>query len=156
MKLFLARHGESVTKEVDPDCPLSDRGMEKIKKLASYLGGRGVLASRVVHSGKTRARQTAEILAGAVAPDVEIETGSGLKPMDSPEPIAIKTREWTEDTLLVGHLPFMGKLLSLLAAGNEDADVAAFSAGAIACLERGADGSFTILWMASPESISGV
>lgn len=153
MKLYLARHGKAVPEDVDPDCPLSGHGAEGIKELASFLSEKGVKADRVAHSGKTRARQTAEILAGLIAPDKAIEAIKGLKPMDPVQPVAKMAGELKEDTLLVGHLPFMGKLLSLLVSGDEEAGVAEFPAGAIACLDRDDNGNFSMAWITNPGSM---
>ncbi|VAX24889.1 hypothetical protein MNBD_NITROSPINAE03-829 [hydrothermal vent metagenome] len=153
MKLYLARHGMAVPHNVDPDCPLSGHGEEEIKKLASYLGQSGVQVSRVAHSGKTRARQTAQILAGSIAPGAAVTAIKGLKPMDSVEPVAKMAGGFKEDTLLVGHLPFMEKLLSLLVAGDEEAGVAQFTTGAVACLKRDDNGNFSMIWMTNPESM---
>jgi len=153
MRLYLARHGQAVPREVNPDCPLSDHGEEGIKKLASFLRKSGVKVSRVAHSGKTRARQTARILAGSIAVGGAIEAIEGLKPMDPVEPAAKIASKLKDDTLLVGHLPFMGKLLSLLVAGDKETGVAEFPAGAIACLDRDENGNFSMAWMTNPESM---
>jgi len=53
--------------------------------------------------------------------------------------------------MIVGHLPFLWNLTSLLTAGRETADIAAFSAGAIACLRRRDPGAWQIDWMITPE-----
>ncbi len=52
---------------------------------------------------------------------------------------------------VVGHLPFMGRLVARLTAGAEDAEIAAFRPGSVACLERAEDGGWTLAWMLRPE-----
>ncbi len=153
MKLYLARHGKAVPQDVDPDCPLSGNGEEEIKNLASSLSQSGVQVSHVAHSGKTRARQTAQILAGSIAPGAAVTAIKGLKPMDPVEPAAKMAAGFKEDTLLVGHLPFMEELLSLLVAGDKEAGVAQFTTGAVACLKLDDDGNFSMIWMTTPESL---
>ncbi len=151
MKLYLVQHGEAVSKEIDPERPLSATGRSDVERLASFLGERSIQVARVVHSGKTRAQQTAELLATVVAPGGEVETTSGLKPLDSPGPCAFKLEEHPEDLLIVGHMPFLGKLVACLITEREDIEMVAFRPGTLACLERGEEGSWVIAWMVRPE-----
>jgi phosphohistidine phosphatase len=53
--------------------------------------------------------------------------------------------------MLVGHLPFMGKLVARLVAGDERKPVAAFVPGTVVCLEQGETGHWAVRWMARPE-----
>ncbi len=58
--------------------------------------------------------------------------------------------------MVVGHLPFMGRLASRLVAGSEEANVAAFQPGTVACLERADDGGgWALAWMVRPELLGG-
>ena len=77
MKLYLAQHGEACTKDIDPERPLTDQGREDIERLAEFLARAGIEVARVIDSGKLRAAQTADLLAAAVAPLVELTTGDG-------------------------------------------------------------------------------
>ena len=151
MRLYLVQHGESLAKEVDPDRPLSDKGREDAARLAEFLAERGVQASAVLHSGKTRARQTAEALAARLAPGGRVESASGLDPNDPADAFAELLGGWRDDVLVVGHLPFMDRLVARLVAGREDAGVAAFEPGTMVCLERAEAGAWTIAWMIRPE-----
>jgi|TARA_B100001971_G_C17748411_1_gene314191 phosphohistidine phosphatase len=63
---------------------------------------------------------------------------------------------WTEDTIIVGHLPFMSKLASRLVTGNEDETVVHFKPGSVACIERGENGGgWTVQWFLRPELLGG-
>ncbi|NNG02890.1 MAG: phosphohistidine phosphatase SixA [Inquilinus sp.] len=151
MKLYLVQHGEAVAKEVDPERPLSDRGRQDVERLGRFLGDRGVRVSRVWHSGKTRARQTAERLAAAVAPGVEAEVRAGLAPNDPTEALAGTLGDGREDTMVVGHLPFMARLATRLVTTREDGPIVAYRPGSLVCLERDADGAWAVAWMLRPE-----
>lgn len=151
MRLFLVQHGDAVSKAADPDRPLSDGGRQDVERLAAFLAGRTIGAARVLHSGKTRARQTAEILASAVAPGVHIEAAPGLDPNDPTAPMAEAASRWAEDTLVVGHLPFMDRLVARLVGGRETGGVAGFHPGSLVCLERADGGAWAIAWMIRPE-----
>lgn len=150
MRCYLVQHGDALPKERDPERPLSERGRADIARLADFLRGR-VRVARVVHSGKTRARQTAELLASAIAPpDAPIEVMPGIEPLNAVAPVAAQIAGWSAETLLAGHEPFLGKLVALLVTGDETSDVVAFEPGTLVALERGSHGRFRILFMLRP------
>jgi len=151
MRLYLVQHGDAVSKEADPKRPLSDQGRADIERIASLLGKTGMRVSRVLHSGKKRAQQTAESLAASVGTGEHVEETAGIDPLDPTEGFARTVAEWTEDTMVVGHLPFMGKLVSRLLVGEEETSTVAFQPGSVVCLDRGEDGSWSIAWMIRPE-----
>ena len=135
---------------MDPDRPLSPQGRKDVEQLAAFLKGR-VRVARILHSGKTRARQTAELLAAAVAESPAIDTISGIDPLDPPEPLASKLHNWNEDALIVGHQPFMGKLVARLIVGAEEPGIVTFEPGTLVCLERGSDAHWAVAAMLRPE-----
>jgi phosphohistidine phosphatase len=55
MRLYLVQHGEAVSKDIDPDRPLTAAGRQDIELLASFLWRHRVSVSRIIHSGKARA-----------------------------------------------------------------------------------------------------
>lgn len=155
MRLYLVQHGEALTKDVDPERPLSEGGRRDVGRTAAFLGTAGVRVAVVAHSGKARALETAEILAAAVAPGSDVAARSGIAPKDPAETVAREAEGWVEDGMLVGHQPFMGRLVSLLVTGSEDAGAVAFQPGSVACLERGDAGQWTLAWMLRPELLAG-
>ena len=154
MRLYLVQHGDAVPEQLDPERPLSAAGRREVEAVARLLASKGTSATRVAHSGKLRARQTAELLATALAPGMVPEIVTGLNPNDPVEPLARRISEWTFDVMLVGHLPFMGKLVARLVAGDERKPVAAFVPGTVVCLEPGEAGHWAITWMVRPELAS--
>ncbi len=155
MRVYLVQHAEAVPAEDNPDRPLSDNGRSDVRRVASFLA-RSVRVGRIVHSPKMRARDTAVLLAQALGPGgVVEEAASGLAPNDPTDALAGAIAGWSEDTMVVGHLPFMGRLASRLVAGSEEANVAAFQPGTVVCLERadgGEDGGgWALAWMVRPE-----
>ena len=153
MRLYLVQHGHALSKEVDPKRALSERGRKDVERVAGFLKQAGIHVSRVVHSGKTRARQTAEIL--ALATRAGVEARSGIDPLDPVEPIQKEVENWTEDRMLVGHLPSMGKLASRLVTGREAPTTVAFQPGTVVCLERTVEGDWTLAWVVPPELLAG-
>jgi phosphohistidine phosphatase len=150
MQLYLVQHGEALSKDIDADRALSEAGRKDVQRLASFLAGK-VRVERVLHSGKTRARQTAEILAAIVAPNLKVEQYGGLSPNDPVEPFVSHVEEWNGDLLIVGHLPFMAKLVARLTTGAGERSIVAYRPGSIVCLEKEEGFDWQVQWMIRPE-----
>ena len=151
MKLYLAQHGEACAKEVDPERPLTTRGLADVTRLAAFLNVAGVRVERVIHSGKRRAQQTAEVLARAVAPGVALEVSGLINPNDNPKAFDWQSDSWDRDLLVVGHLPFMARLVGHLVAGDERRVLTAYRPGSLVCLEETDDAVWQIGWMIRPD-----
>ena len=151
MKWYLVQHGEAVAKNVDPNRPLSARGKRDVEHMAGFLKKCGVTPDRILHSGKTRAHQTAEILAGALSIEGAAEAVSGLDPDDPVETFFTGTHTLKQDTMLVRHLPFLSRVVSYFVTGDPDRAVVAFTPGCIVCLERDAGQNWRIQWMLRPD-----
>jgi phosphohistidine phosphatase len=154
MKLYLVQHGEACAKEVDPNRPLTEQGQADIDRLAVLLKQAGIHVERVIHSGKLRAQQTAERLAMAVAQGVELEISGLMNPNDNPKAFDWQSESWDRDTLIVGHLPFMAKLVSHLLIDDETRPITAYRPGSIVCLEHNNEAHWQINWMIRPELLS--
>ncbi|TKJ37130.1 MAG: phosphohistidine phosphatase SixA [Planctomycetes bacterium B3_Pla] len=154
MKVYLVRHGDAVSSGVDPQRPLSEQGRADIRKIASFIKPLEISVEHIWHSGKARAAQTAEIIAGAVDVERNCSARDGLGPNDDATSIADELDAYDTDLMIVGHLPFLWNLTSLLVASKETADVVAFDAGAIACLNHRDHGPWQINWMITPELLS--
>ena len=155
MKLYLVRHGEALAKEIDPDQSLSEAGRANVERLAAFVGQRGVRAARILHSGKTRARQTAEILAEAMADAGACAARDGLAPNDPTAPVADAFAGSQDDTVLVGHLPFLGDLAARLVVGSEGVTVAVFRPATMVCLEHGVGSDWYVAWMLRADMLDG-
>jgi phosphohistidine phosphatase len=153
MRLYLVQHGEAVPEEVDRDRPLSPKGRADAEALGRLLRDAEARPERILHSGKTRARQTAERLAAALSPPAGMGVTSGLTPKDPVEPIARQAASWVADTLLVGHLPSIARLASYLLTGDVEEVALGYKPGSLACLERPEDGPWTLIWMLRPELV---
>jgi len=153
MRLYLVQHAESKPEAEDPSRGLTEKGEADVKKVAAFLKPLGLNVAAIWHSGKTRAAQTAEILAQAVSATQGIIKRDGLAPLDPVQPIQEEVSRSSEDLLVVGHLPFMGKLASALAAGSESADAVAFQQGGVVCLERDDKGAWRVRWAVTPEVV---
>lgn len=150
MALLLVQHGKSLPKEVDLEQGLSDEGRAETLEIASAARDHGVRIARIVQSGKKRAAQTAEIFASALQPADGVRNGEGLNPLDDVAAFAKKIAP-AGDLMLVGHLPFMERLASLLITGAAEKPVIRFQNSGIVCLDKDADADhWTIRWTLFP------
>jgi phosphohistidine phosphatase len=121
MWLYLVHHGEAVASELDARRPLSEPGRQAVAELAEQAAARGVRPVVIWHSGKLRARQTAEAFWRACSPLADFTATRGLQPADIPQMMRDTLLGETRDVMLVGHMPHLSRLLSMLTTGA-DAD----------------------------------
>ena len=153
MALFLVQHGISAPKDIDPEKGLSDLGREETNRIAQVAKGYKIPVQKIVHSGKKRAEQTAGIFHETLALENPMEIISGINPMDDVRSFAA-TIELEGNVMVVGHMPFMERLVSFLTTGSETCRVFKFQNSGIVCLdmESGEDNEadWFIKWTLSP------
>jgi len=152
--LYLVQHGEAVSKETDVDRPLSDQGAADVTQLAVFLAATGIRVEQIFHSGKTRTQQTADILASFIQKKMKIDKVSGINPNDPVDVFADKLDEMQLPVMIVGHLPFMAKLVSHLVLHHNDPALVAYKPGSVVCLEKDVNAAWSINWMLRPELFS--
>jgi phosphohistidine phosphatase len=151
MFLYLVQHGEAKREEEDTARGLTAKGAQDVRMVAAYAQKMDLRISRIFHSGKTRAMQTAQIFADYLKPEKGgSETGS-LAPMDDPTIWAKRISVMQENIMLVGHLPHMAKLAGLLLCGDKEKMFIDFKMGGIVCLMRFDDDHWAMEWMLVPE-----
>ena len=154
MQLYLVRHAEQVSEREDPAQPISAVGREAIDRVAHQLASSGCCRPvEIRHSIKLRAQQTAERLALQLG-QVPLRKIDGLAPLDDVEPLADGLVDERNDLMLVGHLPHLNRLASLLVAGDADAGLFSFPTAAAACLQRQKQsdaGRWVLAWMILPD-----
>ena len=150
MPLYLVQHGLSAAREVDPDRGLTEQGRQEVQRIAEVARGYRVRVAAIVHSGKTRALQTAEILARNLDPPGGVHGQKGLDPLGDVT-AAAPSLTAEDDLMVVGHLPFLSRLAALLVTGDQEREIFAFQNGGIVCLDRkGEAGSWVITWTLMP------
>ncbi len=152
MFLYLIQHGEAKSEKEDPERGLTDRGIEDIKRVARFLGPLNLSVSQIFHSGKKRALQTAELYAEYLKPERGLSVDDGLAPLDDPNIWFEKLSSMNEDIVLVGHLPHLERLSSLLLCGDAGKKIINFRMGGAVCLRR-IDNIWSIEWVVVPEVI---
>lgn len=150
MALYLVQHGVSHPESVDPERGLTDEGIADVERIAVVAAGYKVRVSAVKHSGRTRARQTAEIMADHLLRGGTVTEMQGISPNDDVAAFA-ELIDAGGDEMYVGHLPFMEKLVSYLITGNTVTPVFRFQNGGIVCMDVLEDGkTWIIKWTLMP------
>lgn len=126
MNLYLLRHGPA-GEAGDPryphdrDRPLTEEGIEKMRRAAGGMARLELAFDLVITSPYLRAAQTAEIVAQSLSPQPPLETSVALEPGGDPGPLFTSLaarRPEPQSVLLVGHEPFMSDLISQLLTGG--------------------------------------
>jgi phosphohistidine phosphatase len=139
MHLHLVHHGEAVGAEVDARQPLSPLGRSTAERLATAVLQKGVHPLVVWHSGKLRAKQTAEVFWRTCNALAEFSAVKGLQPGDPPQWLADKLKGERRDVLVSGHFPHLPRLLALLL--NTDESAANFPLHGVVSLVTADDGN---------------
>ena len=151
MLLYLVQHAEAKREEEDPARGLTDKGWKDIRRVAGYAGNLGFKIITIYHSGKTRAVQTAQVLADKLKPEKGVSATNGLAPMDDPEIWATRISGLKEDIMLVGHMPHLARLASFLLCGDKEKEIVKFKMAGVVCLRRSDPGQWAVEWMIVPE-----
>jgi phosphohistidine phosphatase len=151
MRAYLVQHGKAKSADEDPDRALSDEGRDEVTRIAEFLAALRISVSLIQHSGKTRAEETAHILASAIRATSGPGRTDGLDPDSDPSMTANFLKVYDDDILLVGHLPHMERLASLLLTGKPDRRSVQFRNGGVVCLEKDGNGGWSVLWAVTPE-----
>lgn len=150
MTLYLVQHGEAKSETEDPARPLSEGGRQAVERVGRHAAALRLLVAEIRHSGKLRARQTAEIFARHLLPLRGVREADGLAPDDDPGKAVAAIEAAAESLMLVGHLPQLRRLASCLLVGEPDREIVRFRNGGIVCLAKAGTG-WRLQWILTPE-----
>lgn len=151
---YLVRHGKAKHELEDPTKPLSDLGRLEVMRVARYAASVGIEVAEIRHSNRLRAKQTAEILAEYLLPQLGFREVEGLAPGAEPDRVRALLEEATDPLMLVGHLPHLSRLVSALVLGNSETEIIRPDTGTMICLVK-TDRGFRLLWVLTPELAQG-
>lgn len=152
MEVYLVQHGEAKSEMEDPERPLTEKGKEAVESMARYVASLGVEIAQLLHSGRLRAKQTAELFAQYLRPPQGVKEEKGLSPLDDPQEARRLIQQAERPLMIVGHLPHLSRLASLLILGAPDKEVIEFTKGGIVCLTK-RDDNWLVEWALIPNLI---
>lgn len=117
--VYLVHHGDAAAADIEPQRPLTARGRMDVDRLAQAAARRGAKPAAIWHSGKLRARQTAEAFLRACNPLADYSAIRGLQPDDPAIWIVELLQNESRDVMVVGHMPHLPRLYTRLVTGAE-------------------------------------
>lgn len=82
MPIYLVQHGQAHPEADDPERSLTEEGKAVVNRIGQLASAFEVPVYQIFHSGKTRARQTAEIMANYLKPPLGVNEIKGMNPKD--------------------------------------------------------------------------
>lgn len=163
MKIYLIRHSNAVdpgTPDYEDDSarPLTEKGREKMRGIASALKALGVVPDRIVSSPYLRARETAEILARGLKYKSELVFSDTLVPMGNAASIIgeINEKFSVDELALVGHEPCFSALVGALTASAPGIEMD-LKKGGVCCLSADdlkVERKAVLEWLLTPKILS--
>jgi phosphohistidine phosphatase len=158
MKLYLVRHAiaeDSADYGDDSLRPLTEKGREKMKRIAASLKDLGAAPDLIVSSPYVRASQTAAILAKELKYKEELAYSDFLVPTGEPDVMIgeINEKYTVDELMLVGHEPSLSALASVLLAGNANITID-LKEGGVCCLsvdDLRYDRKAVLEWLITPK-----
>jgi phosphohistidine phosphatase len=131
MRLSLLRHGIAAARgkpeyENDSERPLTPKGERQMRRIAKGIRASGLSYDLILSSPYVRAKQTAEIVAQVLSAPEGILVAEALTPESNPRQLidALRTdHHEQQDVLLVGHEPYLSRLISILLTGGPNLSV---------------------------------
>jgi phosphohistidine phosphatase len=151
MRAYLVQHGKAKSADEDPNRGLSDEGRDEINRIAEFLAGLRISVSLIQHSGKTRAEETAHLLADSIRSTAGPSHSNDLNPDSDPTIAANFLKVYDDDIMIVGHLPHLERLAAVLLTGKPDCCPVRFRNGGVVCLEKESHARWSLLWAVTPD-----
>ena len=131
MNLYLLRHGIAVDPSApglagDAERPLTPKGRRRMVQIAGAMGAMKISFDVILSSPYVRAKQTAEIVAKSLKRRKQLQLTEELTPGGNPKSLIQHLNELRpkpKNILLVGHEPYLSKLIALLTAGNTNMEI---------------------------------
>ncbi|HKY09286.1 MAG TPA: phosphohistidine phosphatase SixA [Candidatus Binatia bacterium] len=168
MNLYLMRHGIALSANdasvaSDEERPLSAKGAKRLRRAAKGMRRLGLSFDALLTSPLTRARQTADIVAAALAAETLVEEIPDLSPEGTVEHLLFGLTRYQDrgDLLLVGHEPLMSAAAAHLLTGKSarGAMDIEFKKGALCRIEIDAlppPGPGKLHWFLTPKQLRAI
>jgi phosphohistidine phosphatase len=130
MNLYLLRHGIAADPSLpglarDADRPLTPKGRRRLRQTVQAISALRISFDLILSSPYVRARQTVEIVAKSKSRR-KLKFTDELTPGGNPKSLIQQLNELRpkpENILIVGHEPYLSKLIALLTAGNTNMEI---------------------------------
>ncbi len=148
MTIYLAQHGLALNKDENEKRPLTQTGVKECESISKFLKNKGFIINKIYHSGKLRSMESAKIFS-TILSNGDIYEKDCMNPNDEPD---IFCKDLKEDSLYIGHLPQLEKIIAHLITNNKATNLIKFKNSGVLCLEK-KEGQYSIKWYITPELI---
>ncbi len=124
--------------------------------MAVFFKRADVRVDMILHSPKLRAKQTAQILKEGLNLSCPLRMSESLVPEGSSQKIYEEILRVHKNVMVVGHLPFLDKLVSQLVVGDETQRIIKFLESSAAILEQDVPPLWRITGYITPEMAGGL
>ena len=163
MNLYLLRHGIAVDPSApdfakDAERPLTPKGRRRLGQIAGAMGALKLSFNVILSSPYVRAKQTAEIVAKTLKRRKQLKYSDELMPGGNPKSLIQQLndlRPRPKNILLVGHEPYLSKLIALLTAGSTNMEID-LKKGSLCKLEAESlryGRCATLVWLLAPRQL---
>jgi phosphohistidine phosphatase len=126
MNIYILRHGIAVVRDDldykrDAERPLTPKGKRQLRQVAAAMKKMGLRFDLILSSPYLRAKQTAEIVARSLELQKKLAFSAELTPGGNPQALIQQlntAHPKSNAVLLVGHEPYLSRLIGLLTAGE--------------------------------------
>ena len=150
MFLYLVQHALSRSKKEDPERGITDTGRLETAKTGNALAETKPEIHFIWHSGKKRAFETAEILSVQLGIPDRVKEHKDLGPNDPVQHIKAELERTEQNIMIIGHLPYLSRLLSSLICDQNKDVILKFNNSGIVCLEK-IENKWSIVWAIIPD-----
>ncbi|HEY1717005.1 MAG TPA: phosphohistidine phosphatase SixA [Verrucomicrobiae bacterium] len=131
MNIFILRHGIAVEPgapgiKTDAERPLVPKGEQRLRAAVAAMEKMDLSFDAIISSPYLRAKETAEIVAKHFKLEKKLAFSGDLIPGGNPQALIRQLNDLKtapENILLVGHEPYLSRLIALLATGNPGATI---------------------------------
>jgi phosphohistidine phosphatase len=131
VNLFILRHGIAAEPDApgiktDAERPLIPKGEQRLRAAVAAMEKMELSFDAIISSPYLRAKQTAEIVAKHFKLQKKLAFSDDLIPGGNPQALIRQINDLKpapKNILLVGHEPYLSRLIALLAAGNPAATI---------------------------------
>jgi phosphohistidine phosphatase len=163
MDLYFLRHGIAVDHgepgiNSDADRALTSKGERKTRTIAKAIRALELSFDLILSSPYLRAKQTAEIVAAELKLQKKLSFSDELTPGGNPKALIQRLSQLepeTQSVVLVGHEPYLSKLIGLLSVGQTSAAIE-LKKGGLCKMEADAlsyGRCATLCWLLTPKQM---
>lgn len=153
MFLYLIQHALAKSKDEDPQRGLTTTGISITRIVAQYFAKLTPSIAEIWYSNKPRSKQTAEIFAKALGAEKLLREHPGITPLDPVDNIAQQINMLKHNIIIVGHMPHLSRLSSLLLCKDAEAGIINFRNSGIVCLKKEKE-QWQIAWIVQPQNLA--